>query len=172
MEKISPLRLTYSVDGWVLGMFAAALLDVVTTYYFFTRKIGFESNPVAAPLFRQSLAWIPAYVLLRPLLVPLLPATPRRAFAIYYLGTGLLGGMNNLGGIFFHHYFVIDTFGFQLPMALCVLSALSSFAYGLFQNPQARVPQIRIAAGCAYLFAVIEIIFYFCAGGSAALSVI
>ena len=120
VDKTSRLRLAYSVDGWVLGMFAAALLDVVTTYYFVSRKLGFETNPVAGSLFRKSWAWIPVYVLLRPLLVPLLPEIPRRAFAVYYPGVALLGGMNNLGGILFHHYFIIDTFGFRIPMAFCV----------------------------------------------------
>ena len=53
-------------------------------------------------------------------------------------------------------------------MALCVFSALSCFAYGLYLNPQDRITQIKTAAGCAYLFAIIEVIFFFGGGGLAA----
>jgi hypothetical protein len=158
--KSSRYRLAYAVDGLVLGMLAATLLDVLTTYLDSSLKLAFEMNPVLAPLIRHSLVWIPIYLLVRPLLVPLLPEIPRRAFAFYFFANGLLFGLNNLGGILFHHYFIIHTFGFWIPEGLCVFSAFGFFVYEVYRDPENRFVQIRIASGWFAIFWMIEGAFY------------
>jgi hypothetical protein len=39
----SPYQLVYRVDVLVLAMFAASLLDVLTTWLFLSRSLGFEA---------------------------------------------------------------------------------------------------------------------------------
>jgi hypothetical protein len=67
--------------------FAASALDAVTTAIILTLH-GVELNPVAGPLFTHSRWWIPLYIFIFPLLLPLLPDVPRRAFATYFALAG------------------------------------------------------------------------------------
>ena len=158
--KSSQYRLGYHVDGWVLAMFAVKLLDVVTTYLLSALRLGFEMNPVCAALMRHSLLWSPVYLMAFPLVVPLLPEIPRRAFVLYFLASGLMAGLNNLGGILFHHFFIIDTFGFWMPEGFCVAGAFVFFVYELYRSSKNRVGPVVAALACLGVLLVIEGAFY------------
>ncbi len=150
----------YHIDLLIVISLSAALLDIVTTYLFISRGLGFEANPVCGPLFSRSLVWIPVYLLVRPLLVPFLPEIPRRTFAGYFLSIGLVGGVNNLGGILFHKFFLVDTVGFWLPLGFCVMGAIGLFIYQLRRNPKDGFAQVKIACGFPGVCLVIEGAFY------------
>jgi len=158
--KSSRCRLAYTVDGLVLAMFAASLLDILTTYLFISLELGAEMNPVCAQLIRQSLLWIPVYLSAHPLLVPLAPEIPRRSFAVFFVASGLLFGINNLGGILFHRCFIVDTFGFWIPFGFCVLVAAAYFFYELYRHPENRLVPIGVMLGFLGLFLMIEGAFY------------
>src|SRR5689334_16248839 len=96
----------------MLGMFAGTIFDTWTTWVVVSRHYGVELNPVLAPLIRHSLVWIPIVLLSLPLLVPLLPEICRFVFGVYFGVAGLLFGANNLGGILYGRYFLVDMFGF------------------------------------------------------------
>lgn len=152
--------LVYRVDWMIIGMIAAALIDISTTYYIVSLNLGIEANPVLAPLLRHSLVWIPVFGLIRPLLVPLLPNIPRRAVASYLLVAHLSGGFNNLAGIFFHNFFIINTLGYWIPLLSCYLIGLLVFIHDLYRIQKGKIIQILILLGCVVVFFVIDGLFY------------
>src|ERR1043166_4045617 len=96
-QPTSLSRPAYVVDGLIVAMLGAALLDTVTTWFALSHRLGSEGNHIAAVLFRHSAIWIPVFLLIRPSLVPFLPEIPRRTFAVFFLTLQLLAGLNNLG---------------------------------------------------------------------------
>jgi hypothetical protein len=154
---------TYKVDLVVLGMFAGVLLDTVTTWVMVFRHRGFEQNPILAPLIRHSLVWIPIYLLCRPLLVPFLPAHCRPAFGVFYGFEGLAFGVNNLAGILYHHYFLVDRSGYTDTEWACVMVAVAVFAWGLWRraaNVQERTHSIVTGLCWVGIFILLEIGFF------------
>jgi hypothetical protein len=144
-------------------MFAGAILDTWTTWLVVSRYFGFEMNPALAPLIRHSLIWIPVYLLCRPLLVPLLPEICRLAFGVYFGLTGLLFGANNLSGILYRRYFLMDMFGFQGPHVACVLIAITVFIWTLWRrvhNAQERKQHIITALRWIGIFVLLELGFF------------
>lgn len=144
-------------------MFAGSILDAWTTWVVISRQYGFEMNPILAPLIRHSLIWIPIYLLSHPLLVPLLPECCRLAFAVYFGLAGLLFGANNLAGILYGRYFLMEAFGFQAPHVACALIAILVFIWTLWRrasNAQERKQHILTALRWLGIFALLELGFF------------
>jgi hypothetical protein len=144
-------------------MFAGSILDTWTTWVVVSRHYGYEMNPTLAPLIPHSLIWIPIYLLSRPLLVPLLPEICRFGFCVYFGLTGLLGGANNLAGILYGRFFLMDTFGFQMPQVAYALIAIIVFIWMLWRrvgNAQERKRQIITALRWIGIFVLIELGFF------------
>jgi hypothetical protein len=153
----------YKVDLVVLGMFTGVLLDTMTTWFMVLRHRGFEQNPILAPLIRHSLIWIPIYLMCRPLLVPFLPAQCRSSFGIFYGFEGLLFGINNLAGILYHHYFLVDRFGYSELEWTCVTIAVAVFAWVMWRRARnARERTHSIVAGLSWIgiFVLLELCFF------------
>ena len=110
-------------------MFAGSILDAATTWVIVSRNIGFETNPNLALLIRHSLIWIPIYLLLGPLLVPLFPELCRFAFSVYFALAGLAFGTNNLAGIFYGRYFLIGAIGFPVLQGICIFFGVAVFIW-------------------------------------------
>ncbi len=147
----------------MLAMIAATLLDVVTTWVIISNSYGFEANPVLAPLVRHSLFWIPVYLLCRPLLLPLLPCLCRFGFVTYFGISSLLFGVNNLSGILWGHYFLMDNFGLAPVEAACALMATAVFISKLWKvtpDIQGRRLNILVALFWIGIFALIELGFF------------
>ena len=152
-------------------MFACVILDVLTTWTMVSQHRGFEQNPVLFPLIRHSLIWIPIYLLCRPMFVPFLPALCRSAFSIYFGLDGLAGGVNNLTGILYGRYFLMDTFGFPALQATSILIAVAVFIWGIWRqasNIQERKHQIITGLCWVGIFLLLELVFF--AAGRIALS--
>lgn len=152
--------LAYRADGMVIGMLAAAFLDISTTYYVVSLNLGIEANPVLAPLLRHSLVWIPVFGLIRPLLIPFLPKIPRRTVASYFLAAHLIGGFNNLAGILFHNFFIFNIFEYWMPLLFCCLIGFLVFMYELYQAPKGRLIHVLILFGCLVVIFVVDGVFY------------
>jgi hypothetical protein len=144
-------------------MFAGTILDTWTTWVFVSRHYGFEMNPILAPLIRHSLIWIPIYLLCRPLLVPFLPEICRLAFAVYFGLGGLLFGSNNLSGILYGRYFLMDVVSFPVAQGTCVLVAITAFIWMLWRrvgNAQERKQHIITALRWIGIFMLLELGFF------------
>ena len=156
-------RPRYVIDGLVVAMLAAALLDTATTWFALSHRLGNEGNHLAAVLFRHSAFWIPVYLLSRPLLVPLLPKLSRRAFAVFLLTDQLLAGINNLGGILFHRYVIAEFFGIivvrGLSLSLGAWFFLSALAR-LSASAQEKWRQVLILIGLLTAFSLTEGFFF------------
>jgi hypothetical protein len=144
-------------------MLSAALLDAVTTWFTLSHRLGVESNHLAAVLFRHSTFWIPVFLLILPSLVPFLPEIPRRTLAIFFLTLQLLAGLNNLGGILFHHYMIAEYLGrslvYGVSLSLSAWFFLSALARPTL-SPQARWRQILILVGSLATFSLIHGFFF------------
>ena len=144
-------------------MFAGTILDTWTTWVDASRHYGFEQNPTLAPLIRHSLIWIPIYLLCRPVLVPLLPEICRFGFGVYFGFAGLVFGANNLAGIFYGRYFLIEALGFPVLQATCVLFAIIVFIWKLSRqvsNAQKRKEHIITALRWIGIFVLLELGFF------------
>jgi hypothetical protein len=108
-------------------MICAAGLDVCTTCIFLAYKLGTEMNLVLAPLANHSLAWVPIYLLSRPLLVPFMPEPCKTSFATLFLIAGLTFGINNLSGITTGYFAVVQTIGMEPANATAVLISIGVF---------------------------------------------
>ena len=120
-------------------------------------------NPILAPLIRHSLIWIPIYLLCHPLLVPLLPEICRFGFGVYFGLAGLLFGANNLAGIFYGRYFLMEVFGFRALQGACVLFAIAVFIWRLWRrvgNAQKRKQHIITASRWIGIFVLLELGFF------------
>lgn len=151
------------MNAVVVGMFAGAILDAWTTWIVISRHYGFELNPILAPLIRHSLIWIPIYLLCRPLLVPLLPEICRFGFGVYFGLTGLLFGANNLTGIFYGRYFLMEAFGFPAVQGTCVLLAITVFIWRVWKHAgDARERKSHILTGLCWIgiFILLELGFF------------
>ena len=115
-------------------MFAGSILDAWTTWFIVSRHIGFETNPILAPLVRHSLIWIPVYLLLRPSLVPFFPDVCRFSFSIYFAFAGVVFGLNNLAGIFYGRYFLIDAIGFPFLQGICIIIGGTVFIWKIWKR--------------------------------------
>ncbi len=123
-------------------MFAATALDAWTTYFLLSGGLGVEKNPVLAPLAQHSLLWVPVYLFTPTLLVPAMPDVCRQSFAAFYLGLGLLLGINNLRGIVAGSFFLIDGVGFPAVVAACLFVGATVFAVQL-STASARKASLR-----------------------------
>lgn len=137
---------TYQLDVLTIAAIAAATLDAWTTYYFIAHNLGVETNAVLAPLARHSLIWIPTYLLAKPLLIPAMPDVSRQAFAIGFLASGLLFGVNNLCGIYAGKYILVDHFGFPAIAVACFLLGILAFLYQLIIKNAGRSSNLRFLA--------------------------
>jgi hypothetical protein len=156
-------KVSYRLDALALAAIAAAALDAWTTYYFIAHDLGFEANPVLAPLARHSLIWIPAYILAQPLLIPMVPDVCRQSFATGFLVAGLLCGINNLCGIYAGRYILVDLFGFPVLVAVSVLAGMAAFVYQLVSNGADRdLIRRSVAAGARWIviFCAMDATFY------------
>ena len=152
-------------------MFASVILDTLTTWVMVSQHRGFEQNPILFPLIRHSLIWIPIYLLCRPLLVPFVPELCRSAFSVYFGLDGLTGGVNNLTGILYGRYFLMDTFGFPVVQGASVTIAVAVFVWGLCRRAssvQERKHHIIVGLCWIGIFLLLELIFF--AVGKIALS--
>ena len=152
----------YRVDLMMLAMFAGVVLDTCTTWVFISRHHGTEMNPVLGPLARNSLLWIPFYLLCRPVAVPLLPEHCRFAFAVYFGLQGWLFGLNNLGGILYHNYFLMDRFSFPAVEGACVIAGIAAFFWRLWRrasDDRERVEHLLAGLFCTLIFALLEVLF-------------
>jgi hypothetical protein len=153
----------YRVDLVVVIMFAGSILDAWTTWVFASRPYGFEQNPTLAPLLRHSLMWIPIYLLCPPLMVPLLPEVCRLGFTVYFGFAGFVFGVNNLSGIFYGRYFLIDLLGFAVLQGSCILFGLTVFIWTVWKhagNAQERMLHIITGICCIGLFLLLELGFF------------
>ena len=121
--------MSYRLDFLTVGMIAATALDAATTYYFISRGVGQELNPVLGPLTERSLIWIPIYFAIPTLLVPAMPDVCRQTFAVPHLIGGLVFGMNNLGVILSGQAPILDAIGYYNLEAAVLLIGLLTFAY-------------------------------------------
>ena len=163
MNRLFGSRVVYSVDLKVAGMFAGAGLDAWTTWLVVSHHYGVEANPVLAALTRCSMVWTPAYILCRPLLVPLIPEPSRAAFAFFFTVLGLLLGLNNLAGILYGHYFLVDTLGLPQVFTGCVLAAVVYFGWRLCRHTRDLQERRRhVSTGLFWIgvFGLIELGFY------------
>jgi hypothetical protein len=151
----------YHLDWLTTGMLCGASLDTVTTWWVLSHRLGREANPVAAPLFHVSLWWIPIYLLCRPLLVPFLPKIPRDAFAVFYFLLGIGCGLNNLGGILYHNYFLVRRYGITGITAFWVIVACVFFLMAQRQcrGSQERLAQLKVGLRWVVCFLAIEAAF-------------
>lgn len=152
----------YRVDLLMLAMFAGVMLDTCTTWVFISRHLGTEMNPVLGPLARNSLLWIPFYLLCRPVAVPLLPEHCRFAFAVYFGLQGWLSGLNNLGGIFYGNYFLVDRFGFAALEGAYVIVGIAAFIWRLWRragDDRERLEHLLAGLFCAFIFGLLEVLF-------------
>jgi len=153
----------YRIDLAVIGMFAGVILDTLTTWAMVSNHRGFEQNPILVPLIRHSVIWIPIYLLCRPLLVPLLPELCRSAFSVYFGFDGLSGGVNNLTGILYGRYLLVDTFGFPALQVASVLIAITVFIWGLWRhasNAQERKHHVITGLCWIGIFVLLELVFF------------
>jgi hypothetical protein len=141
-------------------MFAGAVLDAGTTWVFVSKHYGFEQNPILAPLVRGSLIWIPIYLLCHPLLVPLVPEICGLGFAVYFSLVGLTFGANNLAGIFYGRFFLVEVVGYEALHAACALVAINVFIWTLWRrvsDSQERKRYIITALCWIGIFVLLEL---------------
>ena len=96
------------VDNAVVIAFLSALLDCLTTCTFLALECGVETNPTLARLVEHSLLWVPAFILIRPLLIIFAPDDVRWTFAVWAFLLHVPLGVNNLCGIIWQRYFLYD----------------------------------------------------------------
>jgi hypothetical protein len=145
-----------------MAMFAATILDVWTTWALVSRNYGVELNPTLAPMIRHSLIWIPIYLLCHPLLVRLLPEMSRFGFGVYFAFAGLLFGLNNLAGILYGRYFLIETFGFPASQGICMSFGIAVFIWklrGHASNAQEKKRHVMTALCWIGIFVLLELVF-------------
>jgi hypothetical protein len=160
--KLGTFFQPYRLDWVTAGMFAAVLLDTVTSFIFVAQHRGFEQNHILASLIRHSTIWIPIYLFSQPLLVPFQPGICRFVFAFYLGLDGFLCGLNNLGGILFGHYFLVEAIGFPALQGTCVVAALAVFIWQLTRHaPDTRSKLQHLATGLFWLgiFALLQLAF-------------
>jgi hypothetical protein len=121
----------YHLDVLTVSSLAATLLDIGTTCWFLAAKAGTEANPVLAPLAARSLLWVPVYLGGRNLLIPAMARIYREPFALGFLLSGLLCGINNLTGILAGSFFLVKAIGILALGAVAVVPALVWFAIHL-----------------------------------------
>ena len=157
-------RYRYHLNGLTLAMLAAALLDTATTSYFLSTGVGYEANPVLAPLASVSLWWVPTYLLLRPLVTPLMPDVSRQTFAVSQCLIGTLCGLNNLSGIFLDYYFIVDNVGFIGPGIIAVICGCCIWSWltrRRLRAGQGRLGQyVRSTVLWLAIFGLMEITFW------------
>ena len=131
-------------DGLLIAALLATVLDAGTTFWFLRSGVGFETNPVLAPLAQRSLIWVPIYIIAPKLILLMMKKVFRDPFALFFLITGLLLSINNLDGIFNKRFFIVDTFGLA-----GVLTAGFICAAGWFFVRLAREPRKLLTIACA-----------------------
>ncbi|MEY2430031.1 MAG: hypothetical protein QOJ40_2916, partial [Verrucomicrobiota bacterium] len=76
---------------------------------------------------------------------------------------GLLFGANNLAGIFYGRYFLMEVFGFRALQGACVLFAIAVFIWRLWRrvgNAQKRKQHIITALRWIGIFVLLELGFF------------
>lgn len=141
-------------------MFSGVILDIWTTWVIAMRDYGMEKNPTLTPLIKHSLIWIPIYLSCRPVLVPFIPGICRFGFSIYFGFMGLFFGLNNLGGILYGNFFLVDMFGFPALQGTCIFFAITAFIWMVrsrANNAQERNRHIITALIWIGIFVVLEL---------------
>jgi hypothetical protein len=159
MRLIGPI--SYRLDALTFAAIAAAALDAWTTYYFLAHNLGVEKNAVLALLAQHSLAWVPVFIMSRPLFIPFLPEVCRQTFAVFFLTVGLLFGLNNLGGIFAGSYFIVDIFSFASVIISGLFFGALTFVFQLVTNATGRSLPGSIAIVVAWIGVFISFDFAF-----------
>lgn len=138
----------FRFDRLTVAMLLAAILDSVTTYYFLSRRLGIELNPILAPLASHSLLWIPVCIVMPKLLVGVMTPPSRQAFASYFLTLCSTFALNNLIGICGGQYF-IDIIGYRTVQVAALVVAIACFQRQLHagcSNRKSRTQAVKIAA--------------------------
>ena len=141
-------------------MLAGVMLDSATTCVFISQNRGVELNPVLGALSQLSLAWVPIYLICRPLLVPLAPSSCRWSFCIYFGLNGLLSGLNNIDGIYTGRFFLSETIGYPALQAIGLLGGVACFIWGLSSKPEERKAELLTAIGWVGGFILLELLFF------------
>ena len=153
----------YKFDFPIIVMFIAVGLDIITTLYFLTHNIGFESNPILYNLANISIIFIPIYLLLPIIFVPFFQDILRKSFAYFFAIGGLLLGINNLSLIFLDNAFLINTVGFFGFLILQSCIGLGIFLYFVYHYhiTKSEFFKLVLKAGLfVFYIGFLELIFY------------
>ena len=128
--RIKLYTLTYTIDLLVVFLFFAVFLDIISTSLFVGLNVGTEANFILKELIPISIWFIPIYLLLtNAIFVPFLSDILRKTFCFALGSLSILLGINNFSLIIFDYAVLIDTVGFNVIVASCILFGLTIFVY-------------------------------------------
>lgn len=157
------LRDCVTLDRFVCFALCGATLDATTTLYFLSCRVGYEANPVLAPLVERSLLWVPVYCYSLALLTAFMTGIVRQAFAMFYGLMTLLAGLSNLSGIL-TGVWLVALFRFDFPYVAGLLAGVLTFSiFCITEYPRisGRYTCVLVNAMLwAATFAFVEFAFY------------